>query len=92
VTYTVDIDNIGSGATGNPVQVADILPAGFTYVSLVSVTVNGANLTGATTVNAANPAQPNGVPLATGSLAGVNPECDGAAVRGYQRQRCHRRR
>ncbi len=59
VTYTVRIRNIGTGATGSPVAITELLPAGFTYVGpLVNATVNGANVTATTTVNAADPNRP----------------------------------
>jgi len=58
VTYTIQSDNIGSAATGSPVTLTELLPTGFSYVSLSSVNVNGANYTGSTTVNASNPNQP----------------------------------
>lgn len=59
VQYSITIDNIGSGASGSPVVITEYLPTGFTYVGpLVSAIINGANVTGSTTVNATNPAQP----------------------------------
>ncbi|HSN73505.1 MAG TPA: SdrD B-like domain-containing protein, partial [Anaerolineae bacterium] len=59
VQYTVRIDNIGSGTTGSPVKIEEHLEAGFSYVGpLVSVTINGANVTASTTVNAADPQNP----------------------------------
>ncbi len=58
VTYTVLVKNIGSGPTGSPTRVDEYLPTGFTYQSLVSAVVNGANLTGSTTVNATDPNKP----------------------------------
>jgi uncharacterized repeat protein (TIGR01451 family) len=51
VQYTIRIDNIGSGPTGSPVRIQDNLEAGFSYVSLVSAILNGANVTAGTTVN-----------------------------------------
>ncbi len=51
VQYTITIANIGSGPTGSPVKITEYLPAGFTYTGpLVSATINGANVTGTTTV------------------------------------------
>jgi len=58
VKYTVTVRNDGSGPSGNPLKIAEYLPAGFFYVSLDSVINNGANITGLTTVTATNPAQP----------------------------------
>ncbi len=58
VQYTISMLNIGSGPTGNPIGVTEYLPAGFTYVSKDSVTINGANVTAATTVNSSNANQP----------------------------------
>jgi uncharacterized repeat protein (TIGR01451 family) len=59
VEYTIEVKNVGSGPTGSPVAITEFLPAGFTYVGpLVSAVMNGANVTGSTTVNATNPAQP----------------------------------
>ncbi|MBM4460398.1 MAG: DUF11 domain-containing protein, partial [Chloroflexi bacterium] len=58
VTYTITINNIGSGPTGNPVQITEYLPTDFTYVSKQSVMINGADVTAATSVNATNPNQP----------------------------------
>ncbi len=54
VQYTINIENIGTGATGSPYTINEYLPAGFTYVSKDNVTVNGANVTAATTVNSSN--------------------------------------
>ncbi|MBK7781193.1 MAG: DUF11 domain-containing protein [Ardenticatenia bacterium] len=59
VQYTIQVDNIGSGATGNPVTVAEFLPTGFTYVSKDLVTINGANVTATTTVNTGSPYSTN---------------------------------
>ncbi|MBX2998998.1 MAG: carboxypeptidase regulatory-like domain-containing protein [Caldilineaceae bacterium] len=50
VTYTLTISNVGSGPSGNPTRINEYLPTGFTYSSLSSVTVNGALVTGSTTV------------------------------------------
>ena len=50
--YTITIDNIGSGPSGSPVGVEERLEDGINYVSLDSVTVNGASYTAATTVTA----------------------------------------
>lgn len=58
VNYTLLIKNIGTGPTGNPVTIQEYLPTGFSYTALISVTANGANVTGSTTVNASNPNQP----------------------------------
>ncbi len=58
VAYTIQIDNIGTGATGTPILVTDYLPAGFTYQAAPAPTarVNGAVVTPA--VNATNPSKP----------------------------------
>ena len=45
VTYTITVSNDGSGPNGVPLAVTDFLPAGFTYASFVSATVNGASVT-----------------------------------------------
>lgn len=58
VQYTIRIDNIGSGPSGSPLSITEYLPAGFAFVSKDSVTLNGADVTTATTVNTANPNQP----------------------------------
>ncbi|MBW6467239.1 MAG: DUF11 domain-containing protein, partial [Brevefilum sp.] len=58
VTYTIQIDNIGSGATGSPVRIEEHLDTALTYVSLVNATINGANVTATTTVNATDPRNP----------------------------------
>ena len=58
VQYTIKIDNIGTASSSSPVKITEYLPAGFTYLSLNSVTINGANGSGVTTVNSTNPAQP----------------------------------
>ena len=56
VTYTITVNNDGSGPNGTPLTVTDYLPAGFTYSSFQSATVNGAALT--PTITATNPNQP----------------------------------
>jgi uncharacterized repeat protein (TIGR01451 family) len=58
VQYTINMLNIGSGPTGSPIVITEFLPAGFTYVSKDSATINGANVTAAATVNNSNPNQP----------------------------------
>ena len=58
VQYTIQVSNIGSAASNSPVPITDYLPSGFTYQSLDSVTVNGADGTAVTTVNSSNPQQP----------------------------------
>ena len=58
VQYTVTVDNVGTGPTGSPVTISELLPAGFTYLSKDSVTINGANVTGTTTVNSSDPNKP----------------------------------
>lgn len=52
------MQNIGTGPTGSPVLVTENLPTGFIYVSKDSVTINGANVTAATTVNNTDPNAP----------------------------------
>ncbi len=54
IQYTLEIDNDGAGPSGNPLQLTEYLPTGFSYVSLNSVTVNGANALASTTVNSSN--------------------------------------
>jgi len=56
--YTIQINNIGTTATSNPVKLDEMLSTDFSYTSLDSVTVNGANLTGSTTVNSSDPNKP----------------------------------
>lgn len=58
VQYTLDVWNLGSGPSGNPILIKELLPSGLTYVSKDQVLLNGADLTAATTVNSGNPAQP----------------------------------
>ncbi|MFN8498612.1 MAG: SdrD B-like domain-containing protein [Anaerolineae bacterium] len=58
VQYTIQVSNIGSAASNSPIPITDFLPSGFTYQSLDSVTVNGADATSVTTVNASNLQQP----------------------------------
>ncbi|MCW5849559.1 MAG: DNRLRE domain-containing protein, partial [Anaerolineae bacterium] len=72
VQYTITINNIGTGATTSPMALTDYLPSGFTYGSLNSVTLNGANALGLTTVNSSDPTKPtftvNGSINASGNL------------------------
>ena len=44
VTYTVTVNNIGTGASGSPTVITDFLPTGFTYAAFVpsGSTINGA--------------------------------------------------
>ena len=56
VTYTITVFNDGPGPNGTPLVVTDVLPAGFSYTSFVSATVNGAAVT--PTINASNTNQP----------------------------------
>ena len=56
VAYTITVFNDGPGPNGVPLVVKDYLPAGFTYVSFLNATVNGAAIT--PTINAANLNQP----------------------------------
>ncbi|MEY3480609.1 MAG: hypothetical protein RIQ71_1384 [Verrucomicrobiota bacterium] len=59
VTYTLTVYNEGTGANGVPLVITDTLPAGFTYASLVSTTLNGGTTaSGVVTVNSSNTAQP----------------------------------
>jgi len=62
VDYTIEVENIGTGTNGTPLRVREFLPAGFTYDSLVSVILNGANIPltppSPLAVDASNPAQP----------------------------------
>ncbi|MCB0215418.1 MAG: DNRLRE domain-containing protein, partial [Chloroflexi bacterium] len=58
VQYTVTIENIGSGPSISPIKIEEHLPTGFSYLSLDSVQVNGANALGSTTVNASQPNDP----------------------------------
>ncbi|MCB0073919.1 MAG: DUF11 domain-containing protein, partial [Caldilineaceae bacterium] len=58
VRYTVDVTNVGTATSGNPVVIRDVLPAGFTYAAAPAptATVNGASVT--PSVNAADPSNP----------------------------------
>jgi uncharacterized repeat protein (TIGR01451 family) len=56
VTYTITVFNDGPGPNGTPLLVTDVLPAGFTYSSFVSATVNGASVS--PTINTSNTSQP----------------------------------
>ncbi len=58
VAYTIQIENIGTGATGTPIVITEYLPAGFTYEATPAPTarVNGAVVT--PSVNATNPNKP----------------------------------
>ncbi|MDD5705243.1 MAG: SdrD B-like domain-containing protein [Kiritimatiellae bacterium] len=57
VDYTITVSNDGTGGNGVPLIVRDYLPAGFTFVSLLGVTLNGASITTPTiVVDAGNPA------------------------------------
>jgi fimbrial isopeptide formation D2 family protein/uncharacterized repeat protein (TIGR01451 family) len=56
-TYTVTVANSGTGAA-TAVRLADALPAGFTYASTTSVTVNGSALAPATYQVLGTPAAP----------------------------------
>ncbi|MFU8896692.1 MAG: SdrD B-like domain-containing protein, partial [Gammaproteobacteria bacterium] len=59
VTYTLEIENIGTGLNGTPLRVREFLPDGFTYAGFVGATLNGAVIAAPTiTVDASNPAQP----------------------------------
>lgn len=58
VDYTIKISNVGSGPTGDPIQITEDLPPGFTYANLGGVTVNGADVTGSTTVDGSDPEAP----------------------------------
>lgn len=57
VTYTINIDNIGSGPSGSPVVVTEYLPDNFTYNGFVSAQINGANVT-TPDINSTNPSEP----------------------------------
>ncbi len=56
VQYTIDVENVGTAASGSPVIISERLPAGFSFASLNSTTINGATVT--TSVDASNPNQP----------------------------------
>ncbi len=56
VTYTITVDNTGTGPCATPVVLKDFLPDGLTYSSLVSATVNGAAAT--PTIDTSDPANP----------------------------------
>jgi len=57
VTYTLTLSNEGPCPNGAPLVIRELLPAGFTYDSLVSAKLGGAP-TSSVTVNASNTAQP----------------------------------
>jgi len=58
VQYTLLTRNVGAGPSGNPVTAEDYLPTGFTYASLQSVTINGANGLTLTSVDSSDPTRP----------------------------------
>ncbi len=58
VTYTIYIDNVGSGPSGSPIKIEEHLDSVLSYASLTNVTLNGANVTGSTTVNSTDPRNP----------------------------------
>ena len=59
VQYTMLVENIGTGPSGTPMVLRDYLPAGFTYQSFVSATLNGAAISSPTiSVNSSNSALP----------------------------------
>ena len=59
VEYTITIANDGTGGNGVPLVVRDYLPAGFTFQSLLSATLNGASIASPTiAVNVSDPAVP----------------------------------
>ncbi len=59
VTYTIEIDNNGTGPNGVPFVITEYLPAGFTYTGMVSKQINGGLLPDSLfAVNATNPNQP----------------------------------
>ncbi|MEI6674443.1 MAG: SdrD B-like domain-containing protein, partial [Verrucomicrobiota bacterium] len=73
VTYTMTVFNEGTGPNGVPMVVTDYLPSGFTYVSLVNSTINGASIT--PTVNSSNAGQPTftvGTALQAGKTLVIN--------------------
>lgn len=58
-TYTITVSNDGNTANGSPLLLNELLPAGFTYDSLVSVDLNGGTPgPGVVSVNATNPNRP----------------------------------
>jgi uncharacterized repeat protein (TIGR01451 family) len=58
VDYTITLQNIGGGAAPGSITVNELLPTGFSYVSLGTVKANGAVVTG-TTVTSTNPNTPS---------------------------------
>lgn len=59
VTYSIAINNIGTGSNGTPLVVTDVLPPGFTYSGFVSAQLNGAAVpSGVITVNATDGTKP----------------------------------
>ncbi len=56
VTYTITIDNIGTGPSGSPIEIVERFESPFTYASLGSVTLNGASVTA--TVDSSNSQEP----------------------------------
>lgn len=60
VTYTLEVENIGTGKNGTPMVLRDTLPPGFTYHSFVGATLGKASISSPTiTVNASNPTKPS---------------------------------
>ena len=59
VTYAITINNIGTGSNGTPLVLTDVLPAGFSYGSVVSSKLNGAAAAaGVVSVNGTDPTKP----------------------------------
>lgn len=59
VTYTLQLENTGSGPNGTPLVITELLPAGFAYTGMVSQQINGGLLPGASlSVNSTNPNRP----------------------------------
>ena len=57
--YTITINNTGTGPTADaPLGINEFLPPGFTYLSLLSASINGGNALLNTTVDNSDPTQP----------------------------------
>ncbi len=72
VDYTITVDNIGTGSAGVPLVVTDYLPAGFTYASLTSATLNGASYTPTVGGTASQPTFTVGLGLQAGKQLVIN--------------------
>jgi uncharacterized repeat protein (TIGR01451 family)/fimbrial isopeptide formation D2 family protein len=74
VTYTIRLENSGTGASATPIKVYESLPAGISFVGLSRVTLNGANVTSSSTATAGRPVTislPSSTAVAAGQTAEI---------------------